>query len=164
MTPRPQETVNPAVPGGGNAACPDTAGAAEVTAHENLPITAAAAAGLFHHNAERVFGLQAGTGVLPVAVPARCPAALVTWMMVTENPGPVISEALMPGCPPDLCASRHAARHLEVTAARSTAGRAVASFPGDRDTARQPGMVTPAFQRKAGPRKDTFLLHGIIQT
>ncbi len=135
-----------------------------MTAHENLPITAAAAAGLFHHNAERVFGLQAGTGVQPVAVAARCPAALVTWMMVTENPGPVISEALMPGCPPDLCASRHAARHLEVTAARSTAGRTVAWLPGDRDAARPPGMVTPALLRKARPRKYTVLLHDVIQT
>src|SRR5215469_8370100 len=85
-------------------------------------------------------------------------------MMVTEDPGPVMPEALMPGCPPDLCTTRRAARHLQVTAACSPARRAVARLPGDGDTARQPGMVTPALQWKARPRKGTVLLHWIIQT
>jgi hypothetical protein len=85
-------------------------------------------------------------------------------MMVTENPGPVMPEALMPGRPPDLCAARHAARHLEVTTARRTASGAVAWLPGDRDAARQPGMVATALQREAGPRKVSVLLHAIIQT
>ncbi len=96
--------------------------------------------------------------------PSSSPVALVPRMMVAENPRPVMPEALMPGCPPDLCATRHAARHLEVTTACRPASGAVAWLPGDRDAARQPGMVATALQREAGPRKISVLLHAIIQT